>query len=413
MKEFFNSVFCTVILFICCAFPVSSQTTYPDVVLNSHADVVAYVAGATGVKETVGNLTVMGTDITQADVNSLADRIGTVDGTVRWEGLTAGTRRDDGVSVSDCEGFFKNVTTNGGIILKDCPYLTWMNGISGKTKINGDFIIDNIYGSWPGVDWPSTVMFGSFEEVTGDFRIKNNKNNPAKLNPSSFTKLKKVGGTFEITFANPWTYEFTAPLLTYIGGDILFQGPEGGKVGSDNMQLYSLASLLNLEYVGGSVKIVNFPRLELGGSGDNHNKPGYCFVRYLIDEEVIDYCKGVTLGWEDEPVDLAALGGCSNGYTMDAVPAPLPSCENSVGNVAFEATVKTYPNPMTGNVLYVESKTGLSKIEVFNVTGGLLLTLSDINDTKASFNTSDLQNGYYILKVTRADNHIENLKVLK
>jgi hypothetical protein len=376
-----------------------------DYVLNGHDEVVAFVAGATGVKETVGNFTVSGADVTQTDFNSLADRVGIVSGTVTFHDLTQPGTLADGTTVSYCGPFFQNVTVQGGMVFRNCPYLTFPEGITDHyTKINGDFIVDNCPISFPDIDgWGTTTFFGSFTEVTGNFIITNC---PGRFVTTSAQALTTVGGNFEIsnpTNKNSWELGFKN--LKTVGGNFTIDGNN-----LEQLQWWSLNPLTSLESIGGDVKIVNMPGMGISGQGGTPF--GYCYVRYLIDAGIIDYAHhDVQIGnvKGGSPIDLATLGGCSDGITPDNPPVVLPP------KLTTLIDLKTSINKVNivNETLTVDSRVDLSKVELFNLTGSSLLQFSNVPAGVSVHSVSSLMTGVYFIRLATSDNKSTVYKVVK
>lgn len=392
-----------------------------DYVLNGHAQVAAFVAGGTGVRENIGKLTVYGTDVTQTDFNSLADRILSC-GTVTFENFTAGTKIDDKVSVSDIGPFFLNVTCKGGIIFRNCKYMVWTNGINkdghALTHVYGDFIVDNCNFAQPGVDgWAEDLFWGGIVQVDGDF-ILTHFNNRFVHGSSTGYKLKKVGGNFEISYPVSggntvdnacWSYETGFQSLQTVGGNFTING-DNFAVGDVHLKIWSLDCLTNISSIGGDVKIINLPDLGVGGQGSWPY--GYCYVRYLIDAGIIDYAHhNVQIGdvKGGTQIDLTTLGGCSDGINPDTNPIALPIKETGFNDLKSSITEIS----LTNSILTIDSKTDLSKVEVFNLTGANLIQFLNVPAGISSHSISSLQKGVYVIKLTSTDNKTGAYKVIK
>ena len=400
MKKLIYYVPVSLMLF---SFNTKAFSTDVDYVLNGHDEVQAFVDGGTGTKETVGNLTVKGADVTQADFNSLADRVGTVNGTVTFEDLTHPGSRDDGTTVSACGGFFSNVIINGGMVFRNCPFLTWPDGISGKTRVDGDFIVDNCPISWPEIDgWASTTFFGGFTEVTGDFVLTNCG---GKFNHNAAAALTKVGGRFEISNpTNPWSWEMGFKNLAYVGGDFIIDGNN-----LKDLQWWTLDCLASMQFIGGNVKILNTPNIHIDGRGDYPY--GLCYPRYLIDAGVINYAeKDVQIGFTGELIDLATLGGCADGINSDVTPADLPVKTTALNGPEKEATSKI---SLTDRTLNIESKDALKKVEIFDLSGKSLLQFSNVEAGVTALNVSLLKKGVYIVLLTTTKNDVSIHEIVK
>jgi len=377
-------------------------------VLNGHNEVIAFAAGGSGTKEAIGTLTVYGQDVTQADFNTIADRVLSC-GTVTFENFTNGTGWEDANSVGDIGPFFLNVTCNGGIIFRNCPYMTWPNGFNKDgfmiRHIYGDFIIDNCSLAWSGVDgWAADLFYSGLEEVDGDFIITNYH---GKFNLTSGQSLTKVGGNFEISNPNPtdgnviWSWELGFINLKEVGGDFTIDCTT-----RPDVHYETLTPLASLESVGGNVKIVNMNNIQISGQGATPY--GYCYARYLIDAGIINYAeKTVQLGFTDALIDLATLGGCSDGITPEAPPAPLPV---TALNGPKEATSKI---SLTDRTLNIESKDALKKVELFDLSGKSLLQFFNVEAGVTPLNVSQLKKGVYIVKLSTVNYDVSVHKIVK
>lgn len=78
-----------------------------------------------------------------------------------------------------------------------------------------------------------------------------------------------------------------------------------------------------------------------------------------------------------------------------------------VGINEVEDNISIYPNP-ANNVLNVNASSNINKVEVYNMLGQNVMTVS-VNDTNASINTSNLTQGMYMLKL-HTDNGVVNQK---
>jgi len=82
-------------------------------------------------------------------------------------------------------------------------------------------------------------------------------------------------------------------------------------------------------------------------------------------------------------------------------------------NLSFEEvskqSINIYPNPITRNEkLVVNTPIYLSKIEILNVIGEVLLTVNNINKTEETIDTDLLKSGSYIIRLTSLNNAVYN-----
>jgi hypothetical protein len=404
------------IYFLVVAMLLSSVAGFAeDVVLRitNHAEAQAFINGGAR-RETVDVLFVTGSDLDQADIDGLEGRIKTVNKELRFENLT---NPDADLAF---ESFFSNVELGGSIIVNNVPYANAWHALGQGALprvINGDLIIDWIPAPWPGVNgWADNTSFGEIEEVKGNLVI-GSRYELQKFNTSSFTKLKKVGGDFRLICTGSTSiWNVNAPELKYIGGDLEVRGPEGGMIGAAIFQWWNTEILKNVEYIGGDVTWVNCPRIPIGQGNEGNDGTGWCFIRYLIDAEVINYaCHDVVLGWEDEPINLSVLGGCMYGFgdEMDDPPATLPAKDpdctsgiKAVKPVDFAVVRPTYVK----EDLFVDSPFALSKVEIVDMAGKIVMSVSPFTD---KLTISQLPKGVYLVKLTSSKNQVQTTKIIK
>jgi len=382
----------------------NGQIFATDYVLNGHADIVAFVNAGTGVKENIGKLTIYGQDVTQADFNSIADRVNSC-GTVTFENFTNGTGWSDANSVGGIGGFFNNIICKGGIIFRNCKYMTWPDGFNDATNnikhVYGDLIFDHTNFAQPGVDgWSENLLWAGVEQVDGDFIFTHYTNKMG--HGTNGYKLKKVGGNFEVshpiqggntTDNAVWSWETGFQNLETVGGKFTIDG-DNFTVGGNSLKVWTLDCLSKITSIGGDVKIVNLPGVGVSGTG---NWPyGYCYVRYLIDAGVIDYAHhNVILNDTIAPIDLVSLGGCADGVTPDNPPVTLPIKLTGLSDLKNSITKVQVAN----NTLKIDSKVDLSKVEVFSVTGSCLLNFSNVPAGISAHSISSISNGIYLIKL--------------
>jgi len=82
----------------------------------------------------------------------------------------------------------------------------------------------------------------------------------------------------------------------------------------------------------------------------------------------------------------------------------------SVGSVNFDlnSNFNIYPVPSNDGVLFIENKnaTEISKIELMDVLGNVVLKNSSNNESKIKLNLADLPNGNYFIKISSGKNVI-------
>ena len=425
MKQSFYYLFATLIML---HFGVQSISAV-DIYLRSKAEVLAYIENPDSPSE-VDNFTIDAPDLDRATFNSIPNKLLTVNGTFSMLNLTHYKETpsfNDPESINQLMPFFGAVEMKGGLVFKNCPYLAYPglafnNAVNTLTVINGDLIIENCKNfPHPGTqDWKPTDSYGIVEEITGDYIVRASGKN---FTNKSLQSLRKVGGDFII--ANPQLKANNMNRLgcfnlTEIGGDLIIDGtstnPETGLPNEDVICSFkSLTCFQSLERVGGDVKILNCPFItDYGNTSDDQDNYGYCFIRYLIDEGIIDYANhDVELGASDDLKDLSLLGGCFDGGFQDPSDydiLDLPEKVSSVGtywkDVAAQAII-------LDNTLIISASENLSSVELFDTTGRLVMQYSNVSEGTSIFDVASLSRDVYIVKLTTKDNKFKIDKVLK
>ena len=107
----------------------------------------------------------------------------------------------------------------------------------------------------------------------------------------------------------------------------------------------------------------------------------------------------------------AAPGG-SYKYSVDefSLKEYNPSAVDDVANGAYNLSI--YPNPVKG-MMNVKSVTGIRSISVANILGQEVLNVILSSDNTARINTSDLENGVYVVRVVNVNGKISTQKIVK
>lgn len=98
--------------------------------------------------------------------------------------------------------------------------------------------------------------------------------------------------------------------------------------------------------------------------------------------------------------------------------AIIKSTEIEEGGIAIQEQEKgltdllIYPNPVNDK-LHIENSIAIGKVEVYNISGGLLITEQANAVKKFAINTDELKNGTYILKLSNTDGTISVVKFVK
>ncbi len=187
---------------------------------------------------------------------------------------------------------------------------------------------------------------------------------------------------------------------------------------------------------------VLFKRVEIPSAFYSDSING--FVDIVLDTAVALDAGDFYIGWQqninfmlnigyDNNYKYAQSGGRNpnlfynlNGYwetvssTISGAPmmrpivgAPLPKKVTSVESIKKRLqNIVLYPNP-SGNssVIDIVSETDLTKVEVYDLSGKMILSSSDASVKQ--INVSELPAGFYLVKCTSSTNLISNLKYIK
>lgn len=257
-------------------------------VLNGKSMVEAFINGAAAEKETVNDLTISGADVTDDLLSRIQNRVGTIQGTVTW----------DGVAATTTVNFFEKIECRGGIVIRNCENLGNPNGFEGYTEIQGDFIIENCPNlATPGSPGWAEHGWYFLEHVGGTFRLMGVKQQMGADN--TFHSLKSVGGNFEIVECSDAFWNFTGMPLTSIGGSLIVTG---------NKNLESLEGLEKLTRIGGDVMIFDNPKAPRQSSSW---QVGMCIFKHYKDTGVIAPQATITLGTTEQSIDVDELTPCT------------------------------------------------------------------------------------------------------
>ena len=250
------------------------QTSGSDIIsytLTSESDIDNFVP----LSDTVANLTITGTDITDAGLGSLSSKIVWAKGTVTIENT----------GITSTEGFFDKVICNGSVILKNNSALTNPQGFKNYKKINGDLIIENCPNLFYWGSPDGNVGFSGISRVEGSLTI-----NPAtKMDAGGggLGKLVYVGGDLTIigdrTAGEIWNldtwYVWSGGGIRHIGGNMVFK---------NHYKVNGLSGFQGLEYIGGDIQI-----LDNGGPdgvipvASTSNQIGFCIIKTMMNNGVL------------------------------------------------------------------------------------------------------------------------------
>ncbi len=260
--------------------------------INGLSELEAFVSAVPVEKETVVDLTISGSDITNDMMSRVQNRVAAITGTVTW----------DGVGVETTENFFNVIDCQGSIILRNCLNLGNPNGFVGYTEIKGDFIIENCPNlATPGAAGWGDVAWSSLEHVGGTVRLQGVM---TQLGGPTFKRLQTVGGNFEIIECSDAFWDFKNMPLASVGGSIIIM---------NNPNFENLVGLDQLTFIGGDVMIVDNPKVPITSDW----AVGYCLLRDYLTRGILSPEATITIGTTENPIDIATVPSCSGD--------PLPS----------------------------------------------------------------------------------------
>ena len=212
---------------------------YNSYVINSLEELNAFNAGA---KEDIQNLTINDPGCTIPDGNPLANlklRVNSIKGDFTIIGTQLTTTEHFFGEIGVDWGVFK---PEGGVIFKDCPSLTNLNGMKTWTSIGGDLIFENcpnIATNWA----PGLNCLQGITEVKGSVKLIGVQTQMAGI---TFNSLKKVGGDFHVEGCNGMFWNLDTMPLEEIGGSLIYR---------NNSKINGLGGFGNMKSIGGTVTI--------------------------------------------------------------------------------------------------------------------------------------------------------------
>lgn len=272
------------------------EPEYPSYTITSASELTEFKAKAKEpgfVKETVQDLTISGSDISEHDLRGLQNRVGTVLGTLT---LTQIGQEDSELDTSEC---FEYINILGSFVYKDIPATVYPNGTGRITSLTGDVVIENC-PKFPS-DWDP---FKDLVEVGGSIKVTG----PIKgFGQKFFPNVQKVGGDFIIDGINDSFWDFKSENLREIGGDLSIT----------NCRIFeNLKGFDQLTKIGGNVVIYNNPNVPKTSDW----AVGYCKIKEYKDSGVISPTATIKLGTDSNPVNVDELKSC-NAEPEPEVPA--------------------------------------------------------------------------------------------
>jgi sialate O-acetylesterase len=108
----------------------------------------------------------------------------------------------------------------------------------------------------------------------------------------------------------------------------------------------------------------------------------------------------------------AVITNLMNSENLPAVPFRTDGIILGINGNGKTGRLKVFPNPFDSN-LFIESTSGLSKLELSDLSGKVVLTSSKPNKNGWSINTGKIQSGLYILKVQDLKGYVTSVKLVK
>lgn len=88
-----------------------------------------------------------------------------------------------------------------------------------------------------------------------------------------------------------------------------------------------------------------------------------------------------------------------------------PLTTSTIENDNVKSTIRIYPNPISNN-LFINSETAITKIEILNSIGQLMLSKENINTISTTLDVSQLPTGIYFVQLQSADRMVTK-KIVK
>lgn len=232
-----------------CRYADGSQVEFSDVpepeefksyTITGRAELLAFAPqDDSAVKETVLDLTIRGNGdaISDADMSFVKRRVEKLKGTLTVEGIS-GLSTTENMLLTNGDGF----TVDGGIVFRDCPELSNLNGLKTITEIGGDLVFENC----PKIatSWGAGNCLSQIERVKGNLKITGVTES---ISGVALLSLKSVGGDMMISGNNGNFWNFNdGMLIETIGGKLTI---------TDNAKLNGLGGFQSLKSVGGDLTI--------------------------------------------------------------------------------------------------------------------------------------------------------------
>lgn len=267
------------------------------------------------------------------------------------------------------------------------------------------------------VDWVSVSQSGDFVGVMW------NHNTTSEANP--------FNSHYGVELYNTTNMEFLRRIAKY--GN---HGDFGYAIDGDEVfvQFWGPTGTVNMYYLNRMERIVLTSSPDFSGEGHvscrNLNRPGWA---YVSQDEVVHTGQIVAMKLDDSGL-VEHFGhhySSSSTYNKSPMPVPTPNGEkimfkSDFGNAAntdevfiFEATKSTnlsnidfseeqivlFPNP-TGKLIHIKGAINISKLSLFNSSGKLIKSFSDVIKEVKQIDISNLENGVYFLKIGTIDKEL-------
>jgi len=108
----------------------------------------------------------------------------------------------------------------------------------------------------------------------------------------------------------------------------------------------------------------------------------------------------------------AVITNLMNSENLPAVPFRTDGIILGINENGKTGRLEVFPNPFDSN-FFIESTTGLSKLELSDLSGKVVLTSSKPNKSGWNMNTAKISSGFYILKVQDLKGNITSVKLVK
>jgi hypothetical protein len=132
-----------------------------------------------------------------------------------------------------------------------------------------------------------------------------------------------------------------------------------------------------------------------------------------------------TSTWEEFTIDLSSVSSATSIENVVLLFNPTSATEDtifldnfklsnasSVESREFETTTTVYPVPFNNNI-YVSSESEIAEVQVTDIAGKLVSTITEINNKNLTIDAADFAVGVYIITIQNIDGNLFSRKLMK